>query len=172
MIFSVISFFVFSMKKKKEIFEGLVGLFILIIVIFFSYYALQGQKSRFDQKVEYYANFDEIQGVDLGTPVKIHGVDVGSVTYIRLDPKSYQVLVRFSVNKDISLFSDAKVSVMGESLLGKQVVTVDPGSGTLINPGQILYDTYCSSYNLDSLVEKFLFSKKQDKTVNNTPDRG
>ena len=157
--FNYCSFFV-VMKKKKEIFEGLLGFFILVASTFFLFNFFKGQGSQFGQRVEYYANFDEIQGIDVGTPVKIHGVDVGSVTHIQLDPKSYHVRIRFSLNKNISLFSGAKVCVVGESLLGKKVVSIDPGDGDLFQPGQTLYDTHCSNHSLESLMEKFLFSKK------------
>lgn len=150
------------MQKKKDFFEGVLGFVILIGALSFLFYAFWVQRGRFDEKVEYHAHFDEIQGVDLGTSVKIHGVDVGDVTHIHINPKDYSVVVRFAVKKELPLFSDAKIAVVGESLFGKKMIAIDPGTHSLAKPGHTFYNTQCASYSLESLIEKFLFSKKSD----------
>jgi phospholipid/cholesterol/gamma-HCH transport system substrate-binding protein len=154
-------FLYFIMKKNTQRLEGFVGVAILLVAILGLFYAFQGRHSYFNPKTEYSAEFDSVQGIEVGTPVKIQGVDVGKVLDIQLYPKKGVVHVRFSIPRDLSLFSDVKVSIVGESFLGKKIVAVDPGAKKeILDPKKTIYHTTCADGSLESLIERFLFSKK------------
>jgi phospholipid/cholesterol/gamma-HCH transport system substrate-binding protein len=67
--------------------------------------------------------------------VKVADVSVGSVSDIRVDPKSWNAIVTVEVNGDVKLPADATATVSTTSLLGEKFVQLSPsvrgGTGTL-----------------------------------------
>jgi len=148
------------MNKKKEFFEGVIGLVLLAATLALSFFAIQKKHTFFQKNNLYYANFDFVQGVEVGTPVKVNGIDVGHVTDMTLDTKTLTVTMALSIQKTIPVRTDAAVKISGESLLGKKIVVLEPGQDAVLKSGKTIYNTYCANHSLESLIEKFLFSKQ------------
>lgn len=75
-----------------------------------------------------YAEFEEASGLVAGNPVRMKGVNVGTVDYVRLDQKTQTVQVRFSVRKGIQIPKGSHAKVAGFSGLGGVRVSILPGS--------------------------------------------
>jgi outer membrane protein OmpA-like peptidoglycan-associated protein len=86
-------------------------------------------RDAFDVRV----GFAKINGVEVGTRVRVKGVDKGEVVAIELggDPKE-PVLLRLRLDgklkKQQLLRADATAQIVGDGMLGGKVIEIDPGS--------------------------------------------
>ena len=99
-----------------------------------------------------------IDGVGVGTDVRLSGIKIGTVTSTELDQKMYRAIVRMNIKNDVKLPEDSSVKVGSESLLGGKYLSLQPGGDeTLLQPGQTITITQ-SSVSLEELLGKFIFS--------------
>jgi phospholipid/cholesterol/gamma-HCH transport system substrate-binding protein len=90
--------------------------------------------------------------------VRVAGVKVGSVNEERIDPKSFEAVVGFSVRNDIKLPKDSAAIITSESLLGGKYLSLQAGGDdTMLQPGQSITITQ-GSVSLEELLGKFIFS--------------
>lgn len=138
--------------------EVIVGGAVLAGAIAFLVYA--GQVTGFaggsSADHQYFASFRSVQGVSVGTDVRMAGVKVGTVTDLVLNPDTFRAEANFTVSKTVPLPDDTAVVVSSEGLLGGTFVELLPG-GSLDNlkPGSEIEDTQ-SAVGLVELLLKFV----------------
>lgn len=76
-------------------------------------------------KAEFPATFN----IFPGSPVRVLGLDVGSISRIDVSPDSDVVTVTMHINEDVDIPVDAKAIVIPESLLGERYIQLDPPFG-------------------------------------------
>lgn len=103
------------------------------------------------------AVFSDIGGLKVRAPVRIAGVQIGSVTAISLNPQTYQAQVTLSINDAINnLPSDSSASITSSGILGDNYVSLSPGySDTVLKQGSKIITTYPAT-NLQSLISTFI----------------
>jgi len=76
------------------------------------------------------AHLDDSQGLKVGAPVRMNGVDVGNVKRIAIEGGQGKVAVHFTVNRDVRplLHGDASVLIRSMGLLGDKYLEILPGS--------------------------------------------
>ncbi|WP_447581823.1 outer membrane lipid asymmetry maintenance protein MlaD [Anaplasma marginale] len=74
-----------------------------------------------------HAYFTDVDGLRVGSEVRVSGVNVGSVTALHLDQNNMPV-VKMCVQKGVSLPVDSSATVTYADLLGKKYVDIMPGS--------------------------------------------
>lgn len=149
--------------EKGRTFETIVGAFVLIVAgLFFNYVY---HKSSWQNIDGYYLNakFDRADGMTEGSEVKISGLRVGKVVDVRVDPKTFLAVVRFSVDNKIQLPSDTSAKISSDGLLGGKYLELVPGEedDRLKPEEEISYTT--GAVNLEALIGKFMFSKDDNK---------
>ncbi len=111
-----------------------------------------------------HATFDHVDGLSPGADVRIAGVHVGSVGSIRLDPKTYQADVTFSVQRDVSLTTDSSATISTDGLLGgKYVALATGGDEATLKPGGAITITQ-GSVNIEALIGKYIFGSAGGKS--------
>jgi len=102
------------------------------------------------------ASFRSVEGITVGTDVKMAGVKVGTITDLRLNPATFRADARFNVKKGLELPDDSAILISSEGLLGGNYVEIVPG-GSLDNlpPGGEIEDTQ-GAVSLISLLMKFV----------------
>ncbi len=102
------------------------------------------------------ASFRSIEGVTVGTDVRLAGVKVGTVTELRLNPETFRADAAFSIQEGLALPEDTAIVVSSEGLLGGNFLELLPG-GSLFNlePGSEIEDTQ-SSVSVVQLLLKFV----------------
>lgn len=137
--------------------EALVGAAVLAAAASFLIYASQfTDGGRGDAGYNLTASFRSIEGVSVGTDVRLAGVKIGTVTDIQLDPVTFRAETSFSVKDNIELPDDSAVVISSEGLLGGNFVEVLPGGSPFnFEPGAEIEDTQ-SSVSLVSLLLKFV----------------
>ncbi|RWR10704.1 outer membrane lipid asymmetry maintenance protein MlaD [Paenirhodobacter populi] len=102
-----------------------------------------------------HASFRSVEGVTVGTDVRMAGVKIGAVTDVRLDPKTFFADTTFTVRKGIELPDDSQVIVASEGLMGGSFIEIQPGgSVTNLAPGEEIVDTQ-GAVSILSLMMKF-----------------
>lgn len=76
-----------------------------------------------------YAEFEDAGGLTAGSPVKMKGVNVGSVDDVRLDPKEQTVRSRLQMKEGVHVPKGSHVRVSGISALGGVHISIKPGAG-------------------------------------------
>lgn len=97
----------------------------LLLVIFFMI-----GKRVFTRKVEYFTRLSEsVSGLELGTPVKQNGVDVGAITAILTDSADItRSVVRFDVAKGTPIKRDMVASMGSYGITGLKYLEITGGS--------------------------------------------
>lgn len=143
------------MSQNKT--EVLVGGIVLAGAIAFAVYA--GQATGLSNGVAGYelsASFRSLEGVGVGTDVRLAGVKIGTVTEVNLNPTTYRADTQFSVANGIEIPDDSAVVISSEGLLGGNFVEIMPGGSVFyFAPGDEMDDTQ-GAVSLISLLLKFV----------------
>lgn len=136
--------------------EILAGAAILAVAAGFALYAVRG--SGVVSEPDSYpltASFRSVEGITVGTDVRLAGVKVGTVTALALNPETYFADATISMRKDVALPTDSTILISSEGLLGGNFVEVQPGGALeTLEPGGEIEDTQ-GSVSLITLLMKF-----------------
>lgn len=138
--------------------ETLVGAIVLAIAAGFLFLAAQmtGTGADRDGVSIYSASFQSVEGVSVGTDVRLGGVKVGTVTGLELDAATFRAMATFTVTDTLRLPEDSAVLISSEGLLGGNFVEILPGGSPFdLEPGAEIIDTQ-SSVSLINLLLKFV----------------
>ncbi|MGC3937523.1 outer membrane lipid asymmetry maintenance protein MlaD [Roseobacter sp. EG26] len=137
--------------------EVIVGAGVLAAAVAFVVYA--GQVSDFSGAASSYpleASFRSLEGVSVGTDVRLAGVKVGSVAAVTLNPETYRADTTVSVAQEIEIPDDSAIVISSEGLLGGNFVEIIPGgSPFFFEAGDTITDTQ-GAVSLVSLLLKFV----------------
>ncbi len=153
--------------------ELITGAVVLAVAAAFGAFALANTGQSFaGGGYELHAKFDHVDGLSVGTDVRIAGVKVGSIRAISLDPKTYLADVVFSVQKDLQLSTDSSATVSTDGLLGgKYLALATGGEDKMLQPGGQVTITE-GSINIESLIGKYLFPSVGKSGGGNTKTSG
>ncbi len=144
--------------------EIAVGGLVLAGALAFAIYA--GQATGLSTSRDGYelsASFRSLEGVSVGTDVRLAGVKIGTVTDVQLNPETYRADTSFSVKEGISVPDDSAVIVASEGLLGGNFVEIVPGgSPFFFEPGDEIEDTQ-GAVSLISLLIKFVAGSGEEE---------
>ena len=141
-------------ENPTEVFAGAA---VLAAAVAFVFYATQstgfsGNAATYDLK----ASFRSVEGITLGSDVRMAGVKVGTITSIDLNPKTFFADATVSVQNNLQLPDDSAILISSEGLLGGNFIELVPGgSETNLEPGAEIEDTQ-GSVSLISLLMKFV----------------
>jgi len=115
--------------------EVIAGAAVLAAAVGFLVYA--GQSTGFTGNAATYplvASFRSVDGVTVGTDVRLAGVKVGTVTALKLNPQTLFADATISLRDDVLLPDDSTVLVSSEGVLGGSFIELQPG-GSVENLG-------------------------------------
>ena len=148
----------------RNVVETIMGAAVLIVAIGFTAYAFSQSGSNRPSGYELTARFDRVDGIKRGTDVSLAGVKVGSVLGSEIDLKSYQAIVRFTVDGGVKLPADTVAKIVSEGLLGGAVVLLEPGSAEAqLKPGDEIIKTQGARSIVELLAAAALGSVNQPK---------
>ena len=148
------------MKLSREIKTGLIVLMGILCVIFgFSFLK---SNSFFGNDLTLYAVYKNVGGLQTGTTVSINGKNVGSVNHIKFKDATGNLLVTFSVNRDLLFSKESTVELYDTGLIGGKGLRIIPVfGGTPIADEDVLETTTKASLSeladqkLSPILEKF-----------------
>jgi len=144
--------------------EVLTGAVVLAVAIGFFVWAGQGHSlGASAASYPLKASFRSVEGVTVGTDVRMAGVKVGTVTGIALNPQTFFADTTVAMKTGVEIPDDSQIIVASEGLLGGAFVEILPG-GSLVNlaPGEEILDTQGAVSTL-GLLMKFAGAKDGEK---------
>jgi phospholipid/cholesterol/gamma-HCH transport system substrate-binding protein len=137
--------------------EAVVGAAVLATAAGFVLYAAEVREPRAGPNTyPLTANFRSVEGVAVGTDVRLAGIRVGSVTDMELDPESYRVQASFAVRGDLAIPEDSSVSIASEGFLGGAFLEIDPGTSEfMLAAGDEILDTRSTTASLIDMLMRF-----------------
>jgi phospholipid/cholesterol/gamma-HCH transport system substrate-binding protein len=147
--------------------DTLVGLFVASGIAGLFFLALQvSNLSSFTERDSYTitARFENSGGLKVKSPVSSAGVKIGQVSSISFDPKTYESVVKLSIDKQYNtLPEDTTASVFTAGLLGEQYVNLEAGgSEEYLKEGGKIEITQ-SAIILEKAIGQFLFKSAEEK---------
>ena len=143
---------------RRNAAEVATGAVVLLVAAGFLAYAMAHSGRSTAAGYTLHADFDHIDGMPVGSDVRIAGVKVGSVIAETIDPKTYLADVSFTVANDIKLPKDSSAEITSDGLLGGKYLSLSPGGDEqMLADGGTVTITQ-SSVSLEQLLGKFIFS--------------
>ncbi|HJI20390.1 MAG: MlaD family protein [Alistipes sp.] len=79
----------------------------------------------FSRNTDYYAAYDQINGVQPASPIMIRGVKVGTVTGISFDPAvSDNVVLRFSIKRQYRIPVNSEAKIFSNGIMGSKAIEI------------------------------------------------
>ena len=136
--------------------EVLTGAIVLLVAAGFVVFATSGGSSASRDTYLLRASFTSVEGVSVGTDVRMAGVKNGTVTDMQLNPTTFRADVSMSVADQFELPDDSSVLISSEGLLGGNFVEIQPGGSPFnLEAGDEIVDTQ-SSVSLITLLLRFV----------------
>ncbi len=128
---------------NRSVTEILIGAIVVATAIWFLYYT--STRTNIMSNEDSYnlsADFRSVEGVSLGTDVRLAGVKIGIVKALILNPETYRVKTTFSVKNTIKIPDDSQALISTEGLLGGTFLELVPGgSFDYLVPESVIMDT-------------------------------
>lgn len=145
-------------QKTQQALELVTGLIVLVIFAVAVVMAIVGRGQKHTGGYPLHASFNQVDGLDIGSDVKLAGVSIGQVVQETVDPGEFRAVVTFTVRSDIHLPVDTAAVITSDSLLGGKYIDLSPGGDeNTLQPGQFVTHTQ-GSISLQQLLSKFIFS--------------
>jgi phospholipid/cholesterol/gamma-HCH transport system substrate-binding protein len=117
------------MKRAQRIRLGIFilvsSLLLLILIGFFT------ARRLFEQKDYYYVAYQDISvsGLEVGSPVKFLGINVGSISEIYIDPRDVNtIIVRLALRRDTPVKTDAVADIVAMGITGLKTIEIRGGT--------------------------------------------
>lgn len=102
------------------------------------------------------ASFRSIEGVTVGTDVRLAGVKIGAVTDVDLNSETFRADTTVSIVNGVEIPDDSAIVVSSEGLLGGNFIEIMPGGSPFyFAAGDEILDTQ-SSVSLITLLLRFV----------------
>ena len=143
---------------KDNLVETLVGFAVIVVAAIFVFYGYSVTDSSGSEGYVVSAEFDRVDGLTIGSDVRMSGIKIGTVTSLSLDPQSYAANVSMIIGSEIVLPDDTSAIMTRGGLLGGNYISLAAGGSEdmLADGDEILYTQ--GSVDLIGLVSQALFS--------------
>jgi phospholipid/cholesterol/gamma-HCH transport system substrate-binding protein len=155
---------------KNSAVETLIGAFVVLVAAGFLFFAYNNSGKRAAAGgYSIVADFDNVEGVNVGTDVRMAGIKIGTVTAQTLNPENFQAHVVMNIDPNVKLADDTSAKVTAEGLLGSKFIALDAGgSATLLADGGTISYTQ-GAVDIWSLISQAMFDKTGAKPPETTP---
>lgn len=154
-------------RMSRNSAELAAGCGVLVLLAGLLALAVVDKGRRHETGYRLHASFEHIDGLSVGSDVRLAGVTVGQVVDERVNPSDFKAQVTFTVRPDVQLPTDSAAIITSDSLLGGKYVALSPGgSEAMLRPGAAITDTQ-GAISLEQLLSRFIFSVTDTMTKAN-----
>lgn len=126
---------------SERLAETVLGAIVAFIAIGFFVFASAQARAGGGQGggIDYTARFQRVDGITVGSDVRVSGVKVGVVKSLGLDPATYMAQLTLTVDRNVQILDDSTARVASDGLLGGAYIAIEPaGMDPLPAGGEIL----------------------------------
>jgi ABC-type transporter Mla subunit MlaD len=135
---------------------GLVAVVIAVI----AFAVLFGYPRLFAHRIELRVSFQNVNGLRAGAPVRLAGVEVGTITSVRARPEMQtapaDVMMRLRTPYELNIPNDSTVSLDRAGVLGETFAEINVlgASGAPVKNGGVLKEKPTKFLSTEDLIEK------------------
>ena len=144
---------------RGNVVEALLGAVVLVVAAGFLVFAYSSTDVGSVEGYEVSAKFDRVDGLVVGSDVRLGGIKIGTIVGQTLEPDTYLAIVRMSIDPDIRLPADSSAEIVSDGLLGGRYLSLVPGGAEeMLATGDEIRFTQ-SPVSLESLIGRMIFSQ-------------
>ncbi len=119
--------------------ETILGAAVAVVAVgFFVFAAAQAGQTSSAGGYDLVARFQRVDGIAVGSDVRVSGVKVGVVRAVELDPETYMARLTITVASGVQVLDDSTARIASDGLLGGAYVAIEPaGMDALPAGGEI-----------------------------------
>jgi phospholipid/cholesterol/gamma-HCH transport system substrate-binding protein len=155
-----------SKIMKKNTFEIVVGVLVILFSILFVIFTMKITNKKINEEFyRLYAIFDNIEGVNIGTKVKIGGIEIGEVEKLNID-NNYKIKLVLKIKKDMLLPTDSNIKIATSGLIGGKYLRVDVGGEEEYLQDKDSFEFTESTMDLEDMITRFMLNKVSKENEN------
>ena len=109
---------------RREVKIGILTLIVFAIFVW-GYQFLKG-KNVFEKNNTFYIRYENVDQLEVASPVLVNGFKVGAVIKIKIDPEDYtKLIVSVDVSEKIKVPKTARAIITSSGLVGGKVIMID-----------------------------------------------
>lgn len=141
--------------QQCNLIESIVGALVVTVVVAALALAYWRTGTQSLSGYDVNARLPKVDGLGIGTDVRLAGIKVGSVSDMTLDPQTYLVTVHMNIRNDIKIPVDSSILVTSAGILGSSYLSITPGGDEkMMAPGSY-FENAQGSIDLMNLVGRF-----------------
>ena len=146
---------------RSNVFEAFIGGLVVILAAAFLFYGFSITKSNDGDNYTIYATFNRVDGIQIGSDVRLSGIKIGTVSEQSLDQTNYEAKLSLVINKTVKIPDDSSAKITMDGLLGGSYISIEPGGSLnyILESQEILFTQ--GSIDLIGLVGQTLFSVEE-----------
>ncbi len=142
---------------RRSAIETMLGAVVLLVAVVFLFLAYNSIDLKPTGGYQVSAKFYAIDGLTVGSDVRIGGVKIGAVVKQYVDPEEFQAVVRLSIQDGIRIPTDSVATISSDGLLGGKYIKIEPGqSDDLVSAEGEIQETR-DVIALEELLGKVIF---------------
>src|SRR4051812_7456210 len=155
--------------RNNNAVETLIGAVVVVIAVAFLAFAYSSTSAGGFSGYPLEARFSSADGITAGTDVRLHGIKIGSVSSVDLDPKTYLAVVHLNIRSQVPIPDDSAIKVTSSGLLGNAYLSVQPGGSlkNLASGGQILNTQ--GSVDIMGLIGRAIYGNTSSASPGSSP---
>jgi phospholipid/cholesterol/gamma-HCH transport system substrate-binding protein len=128
---------------KEQIAETILGgLVALVAIAFFVFASTQaGQGEAKGGGYQLWGRFQRVDGISVGSDVRVSGVKVGVVRDVRLDPETWYARLTFDIDRNVQVLDQSTARVQSDGLLGGAYIAIEPAGMDPLAPNSEIPNT-------------------------------
>ena len=135
--------------------ETVIGAVVVAVAVLFIAFIYTRTGSGGLSGYEIQARLPRVDGLGIGTDVRLAGIKIGSVSDLTLDPKTYLVTVHMNIRNDVKIPLDSSLMVTSSGLLGSSYISISPGGDDkMLATGGMIQNSQ-GSVDLMGLINRF-----------------
>ena len=147
---------------RSNTFETFIGAIVIILAISFLFYSFSITDNNAEGTYKIKATFNRIDGIQIGSDVRLSGIKIGSVAKSSLNQTTYEADLVLIIDNSIFIPDDSSAKITMDGLLGSNYISIEPGGSDvyLTDNDYLLYTQ--GSIDLIGLVGEALFSVEEN----------
>ncbi|MGE0741843.1 MAG: MlaD family protein [Hyphomonadaceae bacterium] len=121
--------------------ETILGAIVAVVAIgFFAFAAAQAGQTGSGAGYDLVARFQKVDGIAVGSDVRVSGVKVGVVRSVTLDD-DYSARLTMTITNGVQILDDSSARISSDGLLGGAFVSIEPAGLDPLPPGGEILNT-------------------------------
>ena len=147
---------------RSNTFETFIGAIVIILAVSFLFYSFSITDNNSEGTYQIKATFNRIDGIQIGSDVRLSGIKIGSVAKSSLNQTTYEADLVLVIDDSIYIPDDSCAKITMDGLLGSNYISIEPGGSDiyLTENDYLLYTQ--GSIDLIGLVGEALFSVEEN----------